>query len=366
MSEQPLIYWFETGGRRWRAREVKGTEAIARPFRFEIAFRLDLGESFDPDAVVAADAALELRRGEVVRRIDAVVTSSDVTAQLTGVAEIRVVIEPRLALARERVDIRLFRDRTAPEIVVEVLSALGIATELRLAEVYERRPYCVQHRESDLDFVQRLLEDEGIFYYFIPGDVMVLGDSPAAYQPIPGASTLPFRAGLGMDHQSDDAIIAVGSCARLTPRKVTLRDFNPETPKLDMQVEAATRCPGGPEWYDYPGEYAAPPVGQRKARLRAEAIDCSTASLKGRSLCGRLMPGCTFTLLGAPPPVESRGQVVTRVEHAWSWDRGGFSSAFEAQGDDVAFRPPLETVAPTLVNPVTGFVTGPPGEDIHT
>lgn len=362
MSKQPLMYWIEVGGRRWRLREIRGTELIAKPFRLEAMFLLEPGQRFSPADSLAKDATIELVRGGVVRHIDGIITWADVEAKRTGAGEVRVVVEPRLVLARERVDIRLFREKTAPEIVVEVLSALGIETELRLAKDYERRHYCVQMRESDFDFVNRLLEDEGIFYYFREGDVMVLGDTPAAYEPIPGNPVLPFHTGFGMD-RNEDAVVAVGARARLAPGKVTLRDFNPEKPSLDMQVETKGPWEGGPEWYDYPGEYLEPGDGQRKAKLRAEAMACARAALRGKSFCGRMLPGATFTLTGAPSPVESRGYVITRVDHDWDRDRSGFSNAFEALGDDVAFRPMPDTYVPTLLNPLTGFITGPPGED---
>src|SRR6185436_7413801 len=117
--------------------------------------------------------------------------------------ELILVIEPQLALARHRTDIRLFRDQTVPEIVTQVLAGFGIAPELRLRDSYVRRPYCVQLRETDLAFINRLLEDEGIFYFFLEGDILVLADSPAAYEPIEGIPVLPFRHVIGTSEPED-------------------------------------------------------------------------------------------------------------------------------------------------------------------
>ena len=96
-------------------------------------------------------------------------------------------------------DIRLFREKNAVQIVLEVLGEHGIVPELRLADTYVIRHYCVQFRESDLDFVHRLLEDEGIYYFLLEDGTMVLGDRASSYDAIPGIPLLPFKPGLGLD-----------------------------------------------------------------------------------------------------------------------------------------------------------------------
>jgi type VI secretion system secreted protein VgrG len=364
MADKTLLYWIDLGGHRLPCREVKGSEAVFKPFRFEVRFAVEDGAALDPDALVRSDAALLLQRGaQQERRIDGVVTSIEVGAKRGRAPEVVVVLEPRLALARYRQDIRIFRQKTAPEIVVEVLSGLGIKTELRLQGEYERREYCVQLREADLDFTHRMLEDEGIFYFIGDGDVVVLGDSPAAYEP--GGPALPVRPGLGLDQQ-EDAIYAVGARSSMGPSKMTLRDFNPEHPSLDMTVSAGTPCPGGPEYYDYPGEYLEPGAGSRKVKLRAESVACATAAVTARSFCARLFPGNVLQMTGAPAPMEDGGYVVTRIEHDFDRSRSGFSNDLTLLREDVAFRPRVVTHIPVLMNPMTGFVTGPPGEDIYT
>jgi type VI secretion system secreted protein VgrG len=89
-------------------------------------------------------------------------------------------VEPKLALLCHRRDQRVFRNRTVPEIVAEVLAGCGITSRPLLFREYRRRGYCVEWRESDLDFIHRLLEDEGIFYYQA-GDELLLCDHAAAY-----------------------------------------------------------------------------------------------------------------------------------------------------------------------------------------
>jgi type VI secretion system secreted protein VgrG len=360
----PLSYVVRFGQHVYTAREVVGEERLSAPFRFECRFLLGRHESIDPDEVVSLDATVEMERNGTERIVTGVVSDVWINATASGVPDLTVVIEPRLAMLRFREDIRLFREKTAVEIVKDVLAGHGIVPELRLVDTYVTRHYCVQIRESDLAFVSRLLEDEGIFYFFTEEGTMVLGDRVSAYDAIPGDPDLPFRPGLGMDGNHDH-VGEIGARARYLPGKVSLRDFNPEHPSLSMDVEAKGPTEGGPEHYDFPGEYELPPQGETKVKKRAEALRCASLVHTGRSFTARLAPGRTFDLSLAPAGVEDGGYVVTGVQHDFDVRREGFSVGFDALRSDVLFRPMMETPVPTINDPVTGLVTGPPGEDIH-
>jgi len=376
MSEQPLEYRILVQQWGFLVREIRGTEELNKPFRFEARFFLDhqsmTGDplGFDPDLVIKQVAQIVLQRGiDEVRRIQGVVTSCSLSAAIGGVPEIHMVIEPRLALLGWRKDIRVHRNLTVPQIVTEVVEALGVTVDNRLTESYDLRPYCVQYRERDLDYVHRLLEDEGIFYYFTPsrqgtGDVMVLGDAESAYEPIAGDPVLPFAAVAG-ENMNVDAVHELGSRAELTAGEVTLRDWNTEHPSLNMDVSHPTAVALETEWYDYPGEYEEPEGGKRKARLHAEAFDRQSAALVGASTCGRLYPGSTFTLTGAPVEETPGGpQVVRKLVHDFHLTDGGFSVDFEADPSALVYRPARETHVPRSFNPVTGIVCTN-GEDIQ-
>jgi type VI secretion system secreted protein VgrG len=375
MSQHPLEYRIEVQRWAFHVREIRGTEALSRPFRLELGFFLDhqsmQGDpaSFDPDEVIKQPATIVMSRGpDEVRRIEGVVTRASLSAAIRGVPEVRMVVEPRLALARWREDIRVHREQTVPEIVRDVVRALGVQIEWRLRDGYARRPYSVQYRETDLDYVSRLLEDEGIFYFFAPGDVMVLGDAPGAYQPVAGDPAIPLRSAAGAT-ENEDAVHEIGSRAALTAGRVTLRDWCTERPDLDMDVGHDTAIRTATEWYDYPGEYEDPAAGRRKARLHAEAFDRGAAALCGASTVGRLFPGATFRLLDAEHVPELAGAaggelVVRKVEHDWHRGEVGFAVRFEADGAGVTYRPARETYVPRSFNPVTGIVCTN-GEDIQ-
>lgn len=365
-TEDPVLYFIELGGTTYRVTTVSGEEALSKTYRFEITLHLDPTDLLDPDAVVFTDAALVLAREGTLRRIEGVVTRIKRAATRrgnAGTSRVTLLLEPRLATTRHRVDIRIFRDKSAPEIVAEVIGAHGVAVEPRLVGSYVKRPYCVQMRESDLDFAARLLEDEGIFYIVDDEGRMVLGDFTSAYVDGPGALAFHHDSGL---HGQRDAVYEVGWTGRATAGKVSLRDFNPERPRLDMDVSAKGPTPWGPEWYDYPGEYELPAQGQAKANLRAQALTCIKKRLAGRTTAPRTIPGGLFTLVDAPLGVEDGEYVVTKIVHAWDRATSAFSLGFEALPRSTVYRPLVETYVPTLPSPLTGFVTGPAGADIHT
>jgi type VI secretion system secreted protein VgrG len=364
-NEEPLRYFIELGGQTYEVKTVRGEEALSRTYRFELTWHVEPTDPLDPDAVVGSDAALILMQEGEQRRIQGVVTRVKRMAtreKNAGAGKVTLVLEPRLATARFRVDIRVFRDKTAPEIVAEVIGAHGVTVAQRLAGSYVRRPYCVQMRESDYDFAARLLEDEGIFYILDDEGQMILGDLTSTYRPGPGVLYFGHDAGL---FGQRDAIFRVGWAGRATAGKVSLRDFNPERPRLNMDVSAKGPTAWGPEWYDYPGEYEVPAQGQIKANLRAEALVCQKRRLAGKSTCPRLATGGLFGLADAPAGVDEGEYVVAKLTHDWDRTLTSFSLSFEALTSDTVYRPPVETYVPVLPNPLTGYVTGPPGADIY-
>lgn len=363
-TTRPLEYWIHLAGRTFLAEQVRGHEAMSKPFRFEVRFVVTEGGLFAPADVLRTEAELRLARGVIERAVGGIVTDFEVHARRRGAPEAVVVLEPRLVLSRYRSDLRVFRDKTVPEIVVEVLAAVGVKPELRLASSYERRPYTVQHRETDLAFVSRLMEHEGIAYFFLAGDTMVMMDDARAYEPLGGIPLLPYRGpdGLGRDH---DWVTRLEERASLCPAKVTLRDFNPEKPRLDMDVHASIASPSGAEWYDFPGEYLEPARGERTARIIAESFAVAAACLEGRSTCARLFPGAELTILDAPHVADGE-RAITAVEHDFRRERVGSSNRFEAIPAETTYRAPLDTPEPRILNPLSGIVTGPAGEDIYT
>ncbi|MBK6514381.1 MAG: type VI secretion system tip protein VgrG [Polyangiaceae bacterium] len=387
--EDPYEYFFVLGKNWYPAREVRGREGLSLPFRFEMRFRFQRDEFAPPDELVGDEGSLVVSRGGIVlRRLKGVVSDCSVSATANGNPELMLVLEPRLALMREQSDYRVFRNKTVPEIVVEVLEAQGVTTALRLRDTYKRRPYTVMYDETLLDFVHRLLEDEGIFY--LPGEVLeddaddavdvILGDGIHAYEPLEGDDEILFKSTAGLQ-RPEEGIFDVSRAAKMRPGKVSLRDWNLESPSAPMDVSADLPkydedTIHGPEYYDYPGKYELPTEGQRKARLFAEAFACASMRIRGRCDTARLMIGRTLKLIPdeafAAQGIQMEELTIVALDHAYrraSEDgaQGGtkVDVRLEALPMGVTFRPERKTPAPMITNPITGVVTGPSGEDIY-
>lgn len=368
MATEPLRYFLDLGPSRYECKTVQGEEGLSQTARFEVTFHVADTDPLDPDSFVSGPAYLVLSRASAQRSIMFYVTdirrgaTRKIRGGRAGGGLVRVVLEPRLAMLRKRSDIRVFRDKTAPQIVTEVLEAMGVSVEARLADAYVKRPYCVQFRESDYDFAARLLEDEGIFYFVDDDGMVVIGDQAASYDD--NVANLPFRFGAGLD-QNEDSIHAIGQRGKMTAGKVSLRDFNHEHPSADMDVSSTGPTEGGAEWYDYPGEYLDKPEGQIKAKKRTEALGCVHRRMVGKSFCAPLRPGARFALSQAPSGVSDGGYVVTKVNHDFGRSTGGFLIGLEFLPETTVYRPELNTPVPVEPNPLTGFTTGPSGADIY-
>jgi type VI secretion system secreted protein VgrG len=234
------------------ALDVLSFEADARlsaPYQAVVTLRPARGVEVDPDALIGQPATLFLTfRGGDARALHGVVAgvrSWLEGADLEGARRLRLTIVPRLWRLGKVVRSRIFQDLTVPEIVKKVLDAAKVDHREALSATYPRRGYCVQYAESDLAFVGRLLEEEGITYFFEHSDgshVMVLADAASAFPGIRGGKALPYREATGLS-VPDDSVSDFEAAREVRPGKVTLRDYDDQRPALDLTATAAAATP---------------------------------------------------------------------------------------------------------------------------
>ena len=385
---QAYGYLFDLAGNLYSPRIVRGEEGLSRTFRFELQFRAEDSSSLHPRNLSGYSGSLNIERnGVLLRRLFGIFTEARLSASGRGARELRATFEPRMALLAHRSNCRVFRDKTVPEIVGIIFKDAEIGTELRLKDTYKRRPYTVQYNETDLAFVHRLLEDEGIFYAFpnhiappedaVQCHAVILGDGPNAYEPIEGGDTLPLRRVGGLD-RPEEHITTFRRAASMGPGKVTVRDWNLERPSDDMDASARGPTQGSAEFYSYPGKFETPSEGQRVAKLMADAFAAQATRYSGETDAARLSPSHTFKLVsdGDAFGATVEGEyVVTSITHDFAKaadpDGAGNGSprsraSFNALPAKMTFRPKRVTPQPIIASPISGFVTGPSGEDIHT
>jgi type VI secretion system secreted protein VgrG len=273
-----------------------------------------------------------------------------------------------LSLAR---DCRIFQQKTVIEIVQQVLEDSGVTDFEFRAGQYETREYCVQYRESNLDFIQRLLEDEGLHYTFEHSKkkhLMVIGDTTMSNPDIEGPTKIRFATQPDGD---EDIIRGIRREDSVYVGKVTLNDYDYTQPSLSLISSVSGK--GVEEVYDYPGKYADPGAGEEFARIRLEAQEAMRASVHGDGSCRAFVAGSVFTLFDHYNSSVNRAYRL--VEAALtvmagdyrSWDDGEFDCrcAFVAIPDNTPYRPPLRTPRPAVQGSQTALVVGPAGEEIY-
>jgi type VI secretion system secreted protein VgrG len=366
--------------------KVKGLDQELRVTRFDghegmselFAFDISLGcaeHDLSFDDIVGSDAVLEIRSGDSVRHVHGIVSDFEQGELGKKVTAYRAVLVPTVWKLRNRRASRIFQDLNVAEIVEKVLTKAGIqasAFRFALQGTYKKREYCVQYRETDWAFVCRLLEEEGIAFFFEhmeDGHGLVFSDNNAAFAPVAGNASVVFRTSAGA-LQSDEHVSQFLFSQRVRPEKVTLRDYDFKKPTLSLEQDASSK--DDLEIYDYPGDYDDPKEGARLAKVRLEELRASRRTGDGDAVCPRLVPGFTFTMTEHPRDDFNRKYLVTRVEHhgivADMGDAGEkvYENRFQVIPADVPFRPPLVTPKPAVRGVQTAFVVGPAGDEIYT
>lgn len=365
-----------------RVARVRGTERISDAYEFHITLASE-SDALDLDAAVARPALLTIRsdEGKAPRYIHGIISRFEQGDSGKRSTAYHATLVPRAWLLLLREDCRIFQEQAAPDIIAAVLTSAGLSAgadfRLSLSGNYPPREYCVQFRESDWDFIQRLMEEEGICCFFEHrdgGHTMVLGDGPAAHPPIPGESALAFRSPTDSG-KSGEHVARFHYAHAIRPEKVTLRDYDFKKPAF--QLESVSGGGSGPaiEVYRYPGSYSAPEVGDGRAKVRLEQLQVPKRVGEGESSCARLTPGCVFSMTEHGRDAFNRGYLLLSVEHegveaVMQEDSESsptrYENRFTCIPSDVPFRPAQRTPRPMVTSVQSAVVVGPPGEEIHT
>ena len=363
-------------------RTVSVQEQLSRLFQIEAELSSEDG-NIDFDKVIGTNATIRLQVADkATRYFNGFVSRFVQVANEGGYAHYRATLVPWLWFLTRTADSRIFQNKKVPDIIEQVFTGHGFHDyKLSLSGTYEPREYCVQYRETDFNFVSRLMEQEGIYYFFQHENgkhTLVLADSISAHGRFTGYGEVTFQElqkGAAEREVITDWVVEM----EVQPGAYTLNDFDFEKPKASLLAVAnVTRqhAASSFEMYDYPGEYVKSGDGDRLAQARLDELQAQHEILRGQASARGLVPGCIFKLKGHPNQKQIREYLVTGVSlHA---DAGEFSSeskpspdefftcSFTAIAKDQQFRPPRLTPKPIVQGPQTAFVVGPSGEEIHT
>ncbi len=257
---------------------IVGREELSRPYRYELEV-LSAQGGIDPADLIGKPVAVEIEReDDDPRWLSGHVAELAHEGSSRGAEIYRLVLVPWLDLLERRSDCRIFQERSVPEILAEVFENAGFRDfETGFLGSYPTRGYCVQYRETDLAFVSRLMEEEGIFYFFRHTEkahILVLADAAAAYREGPVLRTSSLHPASGL---IEDGLRSFEHRWSLQTGRITRRDYNPDQPTFDLGAAEQSIVPVALarvlERYDYPGRYAARAEGRHVARARMEELE---------------------------------------------------------------------------------------------
>lgn len=260
---------------------------------------------------------------------------------------------------------RVFQNLSTSDIVTTIFKAHGFTDfKLSLTGSYEPREYCVQYGESDFDFVSRLLEEEGIFWFFTHEEgkhTLVLADSNDAFPPIPNGPKVPYL-GQEIGVRELHGIRSAQYCLQAVAGTYSATDYQFTTPTTSLYSQAQAEA-GPRAQYEHPGGYTAKARGDALTKQRVDGLRSQEKRLIGESDCRWLVPGHWFTLTGHDDAALNIDWVLTSVTH--EADHEHYRNRFEAIPKTTTYRPPRTTPKPRM-HTQTAKVVGKAGEEIWT
>jgi type VI secretion system secreted protein VgrG len=362
--------------------DVSGHEGISRLFSYELNLLAYENSSISFQNIVGQKVTITIQLPDgTPRYINGYVsrfTQGDTDERMFTHYHAQVV--PWLWFLTRQADCRIFQNMTTPDIVSQVLNLFSVKDfRTSLKATYPTLEYCVQYRESSFNFVSRLMEEYGIFYYFdhtVQGKhTMVLADQSSAL-PVCTGSPISYDTALGGIYDPQ-AISDWHVEQELRTGKYTVTDYNFTTPSTSLLANEPTvvnlSASQGLELFDYPGLYTTKDEGETVAKLRMQEEEAGYMVLSGASNCRGLASGYSFQLKNHYRSDQNTTYVVTAVEHLASvgqtYSASGtgaesYSNHFTCIPSSVAYRPTRVTPKPFVQGPQTALVVGKAGEEI--
>ncbi|MHC8327308.1 type VI secretion system Vgr family protein [Pseudomonas sp. LB1P83] len=326
---------------------------------------LNDGASLTLTTAVATHVTATLHNDATVRPLDALVAEirqlpADATAE-----RYQLVLRPWLWWLTLASNNRVFQNLSTSDIVTTIFKAHGFTDFLlKLTGSYSPREYCIQYGETDFAFVSRLLEEDGIFWFYTHENgkhTLVLGDSNDAFPPIPNGPKVNY-IGQHMGERELHGIRSGHVCLQAVAGVYRATDYEFTTPTTSLYSQAEAVA-GPRSVYEHPGSYNAKARGDALTKQRVDGLRSQEKRFVGESDCRWLVPGHWFTLAGHDDATLNIDWVVTAVTHEASHE--SYQNRFEAIPKAVPFRPQRTTAKPRM-HTQTAIVVGKSGEEIWT
>lgn len=395
-------------------KKLRAFEAISQLFHFELEILHEETEENtpptfeDPSALLGQPMVVRVKQNEdgteVKRYFHGICASFVQGNRNARFTKYRAIVVPRLWILTKKSQSRIFQQKSVPDILRTVLQGFDVTWEIQ--GTFEPRDYCVQYRESDWNFAARLMEEEGIYFYFTHtenGHTMVVANTPGSHRGSTAKATIPFvgnRSGVSDTWQG--AILTFLFDDRVSTGKHTLWDHNFELVGKKLEAQQLSRFTIGGnrelEVYDYPGGYAGrfdgitPSGGEQTSELqkifndnrrtvaiRQEEADVEYKNAYMTSDSCAIVPGVKFDMSvhphssfnGSYVPITVNTEAIQSPSYASDEEVANsyiatFAALTHGKSDSAPFRPLRRTPKPVVQGSQTAVVVGPSGEEIFT
>ncbi len=362
---------------------IRGHEQISGLFDFHLEM-LSEKDTLDPKAILGKGVTFWIEYPDQGQRyFNGICTRFAYLGRGDRLSLYRAEVVPWLWFLTRTADCRIFQNKTVPDIVKQVFDDLGLKDySFDVKGSHPAWDYCCQYRETDFQFISRLMEQEGIFYFFKHENnkhTLMVSDHKGAYKDCKDAA-VEFETLLSVGNKFDQ-ISRWEHSYEFRSGKFAQTDYNFLTPSTSLMstTNSTVKLDGNSrfEFYDYPGKFEKKADGEEATKIRMEAEEARFDTVRGASHCRSFSPGSKFKLKKHhAKPEECKGYVLTSVRHSISIagdyttgngdsSEDGYENEFTCIPDTVVFRPAKSSNKPMIHGLQTAVVTGPPGEEIY-
>ncbi|HFN5908289.1 type VI secretion system Vgr family protein [Escherichia coli] len=365
-----------------------GTETVGELFTYSIKLKtpdiLNLGyvspaANLQLKPMVGKDLCVNIELdGGGKRYISGLVTAARVAGHQGRSVVYELRLEPWLKILTHTSDYKAFQNKNVVEILDEVLDEYPWPVEKRLVENYPTRAWQVQYGETDFDFIQRLMQEWGIYWWFEHSEnshTLVLADAINVHKACADSPLVCYyQKGLKLDKEFIHTITANES---LRSGQWVLNDFDFMKPRSLLKSTVANPRETGLaeyEHYEWPGDYFTKSEGEMLTRIRMEEQRSPGSRVQGSGNIRTLMTGFTFTLENYPTAEVNREYLLVQTtlfiqdnaQHSGQEQHFSYSTSFELHPTSEVYRPQRTLSKPHTKGPQSAIVTGPAGQEIWT
>ncbi len=360
---------------------MHGREEMSRPFEYQLDLLSPKG-NLNLDEILGKNVTVKVvQPDDSTRFFNGFVTRFAQGGSHGRYWRYSAVVHPWLWFLTRTTDCRIFQDMTVPEIVKTVLSEEPTNDfKFELTSSYRKWTYCVQYRETDFNFISRLLEEEGIYYYVLHTDghhTLVLTDSTGKHATTPGYETISFIPPAQVARPELEHISSWDFSREIQTGVYAHTDYDLERPGVKLLTQKSASRVFGPvpyEVYDYPGHYLQKSDGEQLAAVRIDEVGTQFETAQAASNSMGISVGALFTLEGFPREDQNREHVILAADYELEFSEyeampqsqgAGYRCTFVSMSSEQQFRPKRTTPKPFVQGPQTAVVVGPAGDEIY-